>query len=43
MTVISYIAFIIALFAVPKLASDKMLYVITSSTILLTTIGMEWL
>lgn len=43
MTVISYVAFIIALFAVPKLASDKMLYVITSSTILLTTIGMEWL
>ena len=43
MTVISYVAFIIALFAVPKLASDKMLYVITSSSILLTTIGMEWL
>ena len=43
MTVISYVAFIIALFAVPKLASDKMLYVVTSSTILLTTIGMEWL
>ena len=43
MTVVSYIAFIIALFTVPKLASDKILYVITSSTILLTTIGMEWL
>ena len=41
MTVVSYIAFIIALFTVPKLASDKILYVITSSTILLTTIGME--
>lgn len=43
MTALSYIAFIIALFTVPKLASDKMLYVITSATILLTTIGMEWL
>lgn len=43
MTALSYIAFIIALFTVPKLASDKMLYVISSATILLTTIGMEWL
>ena len=43
MTALSYIAFIIALFTVPKLATDKMLYVITSATILLTTIGIEWL
>ncbi len=43
MCVISYIAFFIVLFTVPKLQEDRMLYVMISSTILLGSIGMEWL
>ena len=40
---IAYSAFGIALFTVPRLRDDKLLFVIASSVILLTSIGMEWL
>lgn len=43
MTVISYIGLILAILFVPKLASEKTLYIITSFIIFLTAIGMEWL
>ncbi len=43
MCVISYLAFFIALFTVPKLREERTLYVIISSTILLGSLGMEWL
>lgn len=41
--VISYIALGIALTIVPKFASDKMLFLIIASTILLNALGVEWL
>ena len=43
MNIISYIALFIALAFVPRLQEDKPLYVIVSFTIILTSIGMEWL
>lgn len=43
MNVISYIALAVVLFTVPRLFEDRSLYIIISSTILLTSIGMEWL
>ena len=43
MSVISYVALFIALACVPRLQADKLLYVIVSFTIILTSIGMEWL
>ena len=43
MCVISYVALFMALRYVPRLAEDKSLYVIMSFTIVLTSIGMEWL
>lgn len=43
MTIISYIGLFIAVLFVPKLHSEKTLYVITSFTIFLTTIGIEWM
>ena len=43
MTVISYVGLILAILFVPKLASEKTLYIITSFIIFLTAIGMEWL
>lgn len=43
MNVISYIALGVVLFTVPRLFEDRSLYIIISSTILLTSIGMEWL
>ena len=43
MSVIAYIVFFVLLFFVPRLKVDKGLYLITSSSILLTSIGMEWL
>lgn len=43
MCAISYIALCVALTFVPKLQTDKPLYVIVSFTIILNTIGMEWL
>lgn len=43
MSAVSYVVLGVALFAVPKLYDDRTLYVITSSTILLSAIGMEWL
>ena len=41
--IISYIAFGIVLTIVPKFASDKILFLVISSTILLNTLGIEWL
>lgn len=43
MDIFSYFALFICLISVPKLREDRTLYVIVSSTILLTSIGMEWL
>ena len=43
MTVLSYAILIVALMFVPELHDDKLLYVIVSSTMILTAIGMEWL
>lgn len=41
-TIISYIAFFLIFFLVPKFQEEKMLLLITSSSIFLTTIGMDW-
>ena len=43
MSVLSYIALFIVLTFVPRLQADKPLYIIMSFTIILTSIGMEWL
>lgn len=43
MDVISYAVLVLALLFVPRLHEDRMLYVVVSVTILLTSIGMEWL
>jgi len=42
-SLISYIALGIAIEAVAKFRSDRSLYIVLSSTIILTSIGMEWL
>ena len=43
MDAISYIALFIVLITVPRLREDRVLYIIVSLTIVLTSIGMEWL
>lgn len=43
MDVISYAILVLALLFVPRLQEDRTLYVVVSATILLTSIGMEWL
>ena len=43
MNIISYFAMFVILFTVPRFYDDRVLYVIVSSTIVLTSIGMEWL
>ncbi len=43
MNIISYIAFSLALIFVPDLQEDRVLYVVISLTIILTSVGMEWL
>ena len=43
MTAISYIALIIAIACIPRLREERILYLIVSSTIFLSAIGMEWL
>ena len=40
---IAYAVLAVLIFTVPRLADDKMLYVIVSLTIIFNTIGMEWL
>lgn len=42
-SLISYVALAAVLIYVPRFREDRILYVIVSSTILLTSIGMEWL
>lgn len=42
-TVIAYILFIVAIIFVPKFIEYKILLIVTSSTILFTTIGINWL
>lgn len=42
-TVISYIALILCVLFIPKLQEERNLYIIISFTLILTTIGMEWL
>ncbi len=43
MSCVSYMLLAVALLAVPRLKGDQVLYVIVSFTIILTSIGMEWL
>lgn len=43
MSAISYVVLFLAIAFVPRLQREKTLYVIVSSTIILTSIGMEWL
>lgn len=43
MDAVSYGALILTLIFVPRLQEDRTLYIIVSATILLTSIGMEWL
>ncbi len=43
MSAISYVALFFALAFVPRLQDDRTLYVVVSFTIILTSIGMEWL
>ena len=43
MSVVSYVVLFLAIAFIPRLQSEQTLYVIVSSTILLTSIGMEWL
>lgn len=43
MTVISYAILFLALMVVPRLREERLLYLLTSMSILFTTIGMEWL
>ena len=43
MCAVSYTLLALALIFVPALHDDRLLYIIVSSTILLTSIGMEWL
>ena len=39
----SYFVLLLAILFVPKLQEDRALYIIVSSTIFLSAIGMEWL
>lgn len=43
MCFISYAVLVIALMTIPRLREERILYVIVSFTIILTSIGMEWL
>ena len=43
MCIISYTALILCLIFIPRLFEDRALYIIVSFTIILTSIGMEWL
>lgn len=42
-TAISYVVLAVLIFFIPKLREEKLLYVIISATIFLSSIGMEWL
>lgn len=43
MTIIAYIVFAVVLWKVPKIQEEKVLYIVISTTIFLTSIGMEWM
>ena len=43
MTAFSYLALAVALVTVPKLQSDRILYLVVSSTMIFNAIGMEWM
>lgn len=43
MSIISYAILFVALFTIPRLREDRTLYLVLSLTIILTSIGMEWL
>lgn len=43
MDVVSYTILVLALLFVPRLQEERTLYIVVSATILLTSIGMEWL
>lgn len=43
MNVISYAVLVLSLIFIPRLSEDRMLYIVVSLTIILTSIGMEWL
>ncbi|MBR3627615.1 MAG: flippase [Elusimicrobia bacterium] len=42
-TFIAYITLILAVFCIPQLKEEKLLYIIMRSSLILNTIGMEWL
>ncbi len=43
MSIVAYLALAVALICVPKLREERTLYIIVSFTIILTSIGMEWI
>jgi O-antigen/teichoic acid export membrane protein len=43
MTVLFYVVFLVALFAVPRLREERTLYLIMSTSMFFSMIGMEWL
>lgn len=43
MTVVSYLLFFLCLNTIPKLREERMLYMVSGITVLLTSAGMEWL
>ena len=43
MTAFSYLALAVALVTVPRLQSDRILYLVVSSTMIFNAIGMEWM
>ena len=43
LSVVSYVVLFLALLFVPRLREDRLLYVVVSATIILTSIGMEWI
>lgn len=43
MSIFSYLALAVSLVSIPRLREDRMLYIVVSATIILTSVGMEWL
>jgi O-antigen/teichoic acid export membrane protein len=41
-TAVTYALYILAVFTIPRLSSDKMLFIITSATIWLVSMGVDW-
>lgn len=43
MTLLSYLCFFVLVWQIPKLREERSLYIISSASVLLSTLGMEWL